>query len=221
MKKILFIALALCATVILIESCKKDDKEDTKPASCSDGVQNHGETGVDCGGPCFACVSTLCNGNGGTSFYPLALNNSWHYNDPGEAEFTNTISSTATFGTTVYYKIDNSQGGSLYLRQAANGDLMAYNTTLASEYLYLPNNPIVNQTWVYPLQGAATRKVLNTNVNVSTPSCNYSNCVQIQHYDAGGNPGAVMYYRRAVGMVTTDELNPGVFNTDLDAVTLH
>jgi hypothetical protein len=25
------------------------------PSSCVDGVQDNGETGVDCGGPCFAC----------------------------------------------------------------------------------------------------------------------------------------------------------------------
>jgi cysteine-rich repeat protein len=33
-------------------------------ATCSDGVQNHGETGVDCGGPCAACGPTHVCGNG-------------------------------------------------------------------------------------------------------------------------------------------------------------
>jgi len=31
-------------------------------ASCSDGIQNQGETGIDCGGPCNACPSTCGNG---------------------------------------------------------------------------------------------------------------------------------------------------------------
>jgi hypothetical protein len=37
-----------------------------EPASCTDGLQNQGETGVDCGGPCPACAAIcgdgLCNG---------------------------------------------------------------------------------------------------------------------------------------------------------------
>ena len=37
-------------------------------ATCSDGVQNHGETGVDCGGPCGICptVFALAAGSSGT-----------------------------------------------------------------------------------------------------------------------------------------------------------
>lgn len=42
--------------------CKKGnnsgDKDATPAATCSDGIQNQGETGIDCGGPCSACVKT-------------------------------------------------------------------------------------------------------------------------------------------------------------------
>lgn len=31
-------------------------------ASCSDGIQNQGETGIDCGGPCAACPATCSDG---------------------------------------------------------------------------------------------------------------------------------------------------------------
>ena len=34
----------------------------TTGPTCSDGIQNQGETGVDCGGPCAPC-STACSGN--------------------------------------------------------------------------------------------------------------------------------------------------------------
>ena len=37
----------------------------TREASCADGVQNQGETGVDCGGPCSACSSGGSPGGGG------------------------------------------------------------------------------------------------------------------------------------------------------------
>lgn len=53
----LFLAMAL-----LFNSCGKD-------YSCTDGEQNQGETGIDCGGPCTACanVATCSDGiqNGG------------------------------------------------------------------------------------------------------------------------------------------------------------
>ena len=34
----------------------------TGQASCSDGIQNQGETGIDCGGPCNSCPTTCGNG---------------------------------------------------------------------------------------------------------------------------------------------------------------
>ena len=33
-----------------------------QPASCFDGIQNHGETGVDCGGPCVRiCTASVAS----------------------------------------------------------------------------------------------------------------------------------------------------------------
>lgn len=46
----LFMAFALCIATIAISSCDKDE-----PASCTDGIQNGDETGIDCGGGCDAC----------------------------------------------------------------------------------------------------------------------------------------------------------------------
>lgn len=46
----LFMAFALVTTTVAISSCDKDE-----PASCTDGIQNGDETGIDCGGTCAAC----------------------------------------------------------------------------------------------------------------------------------------------------------------------
>jgi hypothetical protein len=55
-----FIALFLTATV-LTTSCSSDDDsaEPLVEATCTDGIQNGNETGVDCGGDCDPCIS--CN----------------------------------------------------------------------------------------------------------------------------------------------------------------
>jgi hypothetical protein len=70
----------------IIERCSdcitttEQDAIDITIPSCSDGIQNQGETGVDCGGPCGPCGLTIDNGNqtlctgtftdaGGSGFY--------------------------------------------------------------------------------------------------------------------------------------------------------
>lgn len=52
--KYAFLCLLLSGTVLLINACGED--EDPEPmTSCTDGIQNGDETGVDCGGTCTAC----------------------------------------------------------------------------------------------------------------------------------------------------------------------
>ena len=52
----------LAIAALGITSCSKNDNTPPDPdatATCSDGIQNQGETGVDCGGPnCQACEVT-------------------------------------------------------------------------------------------------------------------------------------------------------------------
>ncbi len=48
------LAIVFLGFICIVSSgCKKNKHS----ASCSDGIQNQGETGVDCGGPCSACVT--------------------------------------------------------------------------------------------------------------------------------------------------------------------
>ncbi|MFX0556403.1 hypothetical protein ACOCEA_06370 [Maribacter sp. CXY002] len=55
-KKIFRLMLAFSATAFVV-SCGKDDGTVIPTATCSDGIQNGDETGVDCGGSsCTACV---------------------------------------------------------------------------------------------------------------------------------------------------------------------
>lgn len=49
--KLLLLLFAMFSATVMVTSCKKDD-----PVTCSDGIQNGDETGVDCGGSaCSAC----------------------------------------------------------------------------------------------------------------------------------------------------------------------
>lgn len=55
-----YMLLSLCAIAVL-SSCNNDD-DAMAMATCSDGIMNGTETGVDCGGSCAPCeVATTCN----------------------------------------------------------------------------------------------------------------------------------------------------------------
>lgn len=49
---VLFIGVLAFGMITSLPSCKKDDDK----ATCTDGIQNGDETGVDCGGSCGACL---------------------------------------------------------------------------------------------------------------------------------------------------------------------
>lgn len=227
MKKLtsLSIALLLClvAGSVIYYGCKK--KEETPATTCSDGIQNQGETGVDCGGPCSACPpppSVICNGNGSASYWPLAAGNNWYLDGTGGNDIDLTVASgVATHNSLTYFVVNENLGGSFELRTAANGDIMRYNPSDNTEYLYIPASPANNQSWTYPMDFSATRKVINTNASVTTSKCSYTGCLQIQHFDASGNPGVTDYYKKGVGMIRTDQIWAGIVISDLAIITLN
>lgn len=47
-------AIAVLCAVFLLTACQKGAQHE---GDCQDGIQNQGETGVDCGGPCAPCMT--------------------------------------------------------------------------------------------------------------------------------------------------------------------
>jgi beta-glucanase (GH16 family) len=89
----------------------------TKSASCTDGVQNQGETGVDCGGPCPAC-------GGGSSTFTItasAYTNSGRLNTDGTIIEAEAWSGTSGVGT------ESCSEGGLDAMDIGNGEYTWYN----------------------------------------------------------------------------------------------
>lgn len=65
MKNFRFLNIFFLCLALMIASCGKEENKGT----CSDGIKNQDETGIDCGGVCGACLE----GTQGKWFsYPVA-----------------------------------------------------------------------------------------------------------------------------------------------------
>lgn len=89
MKTLKYITLfAAIATSLLFVQCKDDDDNviGTPAPTCTDGIMNGNEEGVDCGGPCLAC---------GQNTIPLDFSGTYRQEDQMGRPGINTV-----FGTT-------------------------------------------------------------------------------------------------------------------------
>lgn len=201
-KNLVAITLFIAIIAVIIPSCKKKTTDPTPT-------------------PVVTPANVICDGNGSTDYYPLVLNNTWHYKDSGSNAFDNTVTGTVTYGSFTYFVVANTLGGTMYLRKASSGDIMAYNSSTSSEVLFIPASPTTGQTWAYTLEFAATRKVISTSTSFSTSSCSYTGCLKIQLFNASGVGKDVIYYKKGVGMISTDQIWQGIIVTNLNTLTLH
>jgi hypothetical protein len=214
-KTILFTVMMLCIAVAFT-TCKKKSSGDNQPEAtptCSDGIQNQGETGVDCGGPCSPCPSVLCDGDGSSTYMPLALDNQWTFDLTYASGVydTLTVEGFAAYGSYTYYKLryyDHNSGyvfpWRYYLRTDASGNI--YQWTGSADVLYLPANPTAGQ--VLPQGGdfysayIAGRKVIAINETVTTGHCTYTNVLHIQSYDvSSGSVQGNYYFKKGIGPI--------------------
>ena len=113
--KFFFVALMGLSLATALPSCKKDKDE----ASCTDGIQNGNETGVDCGGDCAACLVGIQGKwwSKGDNVAPLLKN--FFAIDSIYAEFNTNLTYTVksyskgaeTTLTGVYTQTDSGTGG--------------------------------------------------------------------------------------------------------------
>lgn len=70
----ILMALFLGGMTIAVSSCSDDDAEDAP--TCTDGIQNGNETGVDCGGDCDPCIIGIMGEwqSSGANVAPLLVN---------------------------------------------------------------------------------------------------------------------------------------------------
>ncbi len=131
---------------------------DTTNGTCFDGVQNQGETGIDCGGPCNDCITDttilnpnfICEGTGGSSYFPLSIGSYWIYSMPANEWFQLEITEETSMpnGQDYFHMITTGAFGIVhdYYRNE-NGQIYRWNNSLSIEEVYIPSNPTVGFQW--------------------------------------------------------------------------
>ena len=97
-----FALLLLVGVSSVYYGCKK--KDTTPAATCTDGIQNQNETGVDCGGTCTACVTVVTS----PCTSSLTDNQVTSTASPGLTSIVCTLSGSTVSGTC--------SGGDIYMK---------------------------------------------------------------------------------------------------------
>ncbi|MBI5541372.1 MAG: hypothetical protein HY951_15005 [Bacteroidia bacterium] len=149
--------------------------------------------------------NVLCNGNGQTNYFPLAIGNKWSYIENGSAESFEEIIGTSTYNNKNYFNLKFTQQSTihhLFLRMAPNGDIYSYYSD-SLEFLFIPANPAIGQViCTYPIDtNISSRVVMAINEKCEIGGCIYFGVLKIQDYNQGGTAYTTYYYKKGLGLV--------------------
>ena len=203
-KRILSLVALVSLSMVIITSCKKKDKNEDITDDPS--------------------ATQVCDGNGSSSYYPLAIGNSFVYTS-GSSFFSLTdsvsIRFAKTFNSKSYYAEVTSNFLGLdtayYREDATTHDIYTWNGI--NDALYIPGSPAINQSLPEIMGGFGfTAKVTNLSASFTTSSCTYSNLLEITVYDSKSAVYSTLYYKKGLGKVA--DVYVGSSATTLKSVTL-
>ncbi|WP_299259754.1 hypothetical protein [uncultured Aquimarina sp.] len=181
MKKIFFTLMLTLTTGAFIVSCSSDDDSGTT-SSCTDGVQNGNETGVDCGGSCTPCTSSTLNGEVTTD---TTLDASLSYNLTGAYVVKSGSSLTIPAGT----RIEATGGTAAYIAVERGAQIFINGTSA---------NPVVmTSASANPAQGDWGGLVICGDAPTNKGSNVTSEVADLQYggNNASDNSGSIRYLR--------------------------
>lgn len=213
--KLLLVAGAFIAMCLItgISGCKEND---TLPQTCSNGVLDGDETGIDCGGSCTACAA--CN-----TYLPLKLGNKWLY-----YQFTyNTylgaltiVKDTVISGST-FFKLERTdtinqyyEGIEVYLRNSGGDifeisddgfDLFSNNLYASgNEQLILKENAAVGESWTATT--GITRSIIEKGGTLIVNGRTYTDVVRVR--ETHSTEQIDYWYAKCVGLIQRGTVDP-------------
>ena len=176
------------------------------------------------------CATTdPCNGASECPYwYPTEISDEWNFFVDILGQTTNYrvrivgntvingntyINSSFVGGTTLTYLNDFCW---IYGFRESNGDLYEYDPDTNSSWLYLPNNPVVNQSWIRQDQ---QWQVISLNYSLTTPTCSYNHLLKVKVTDPDGSYDYVCF-AKGLGIVAQLDQNSSIV-TYLGEVNIH
>lgn len=161
-------------------------------------------------------------------WYPTELSDEWNFFIDILGQTTNfrvrIVEDTVINGNT--YFTSNFVGGTIltnfndfcwiYGYRDSNGDLYEYDPETDTSWLYLPNNPIVNQSWIR--QGEQWQ-VVSLNYSLTTPTCSYNNLLKVKVSDSDGTYDYVCF-AKGLGIVAQLDEDSNILSY-LGGVNIH
>lgn len=219
-KRKLFIPLALLLffSLSLYPGCDPDDGgvEPDAP-SCTNGIQDGDETGVDCGGSCEPCqVDYLCDGTDEDSYMPFTTVKKWTYKSSDGGGSTYSFLGTEDVDGVTKYRV-NVKGNTGFInyirtyRIDSNGDIIGQNADDAYEFLEIPVGRAIGYTWTNENNTIDTYELKSKNASYTTEKCSYDGLMEIFQYRNGG-VYKKLYYKKGLGRVDIKKI--GSFSGD-------
>ncbi len=154
--RILF--LGLFALLFIVASCNKDSDDDAIVETCSDGILNQDETGVDCGGscnPCATCSDGIQNQDEtgidcGGACSPCFVFSEFMTATIDNVPFAANLVAGFDDGTTISFQSDQSQERQLFFEVPTNVSVDSFslinNPGYTGEYKKLFQGEYINQS---------------------------------------------------------------------------
>lgn len=161
--------------------------------------------------PVITPVNQLCDGNSGTSYYPLDSTDAWGYGYKISGVSQSIHPSLKVTGHQIYnskkYALVKDASGYVfddYLREdAVTHDIYRYDSNNNTEFLEIPSVPTLNQSWTY---FGGTRTVTNLSASKATSGCSYTGLLEITQVNSGATLTTKYYYKKGLGKVYSVEV---------------
>ncbi|HLP52840.1 MAG TPA: hypothetical protein VK154_18255 [Chitinophagales bacterium] len=215
--KLLLVAGAFIAMCLItgITGCKEND---TLPQTCSNGVLDADETGIDCGGSCTACAA--CN-----TYLPLKLGNKWIYYRFSDNSFQGvlTIVKDTVINGSTFFKVERTDtadnyyaGFEVYFRNSG-GDIFEisddgydlFSNSMQSsgnEQLILKENAAVGDSWT--VTTGITRSIIEKGGTLIVNGRTYTDVVRVR--EVYNSQECDYWYAKCVGLIQQRVSSPNL-----------
>ena len=148
-------------------------------------------------------VNMVCYGKGTNTYLPLDSLNAWNYDykvngvDQNDAPSPRVVG-FVTINSLRYAKVKDRILTMYYRTEPATNDIYCYDGW-GTEYLEIPGNPVLNQTWA--TNTSTSRRVSNLSATITTSKCTYTGLLEISEMIGNATVTGLWYYKKGLGLV--------------------